>query len=105
MVEAMNPGSVIVDLAAERGGNCALTKLGEVVNHNGVKIVGVNNVPSTLSYNASALYSKNIVTFIDNLLEKETHALRMDDDIVLATLVTHEGKIPQERVQTWMGVK
>lgn len=105
MVEAMNASSVIVDLAAERGGNCELTKVGEVIIHNGVKIVGVQNVPSTLSYNASALYSKNIVTFIDNLLDKETQEIRITDDIVSETLVTFEGKIPQDRVKSWMGVK
>ncbi|MFW5865362.1 MAG: Re/Si-specific NAD(P)(+) transhydrogenase subunit alpha [Candidatus Izemoplasmataceae bacterium] len=105
MVESMSTGSVIVDLAAERGGNCALTKLGQTVIHKGVKIVGVNNVPSTLSFNASALYSKNIVTFIDNLLDKETSQIRIEDDIVKDTLVTYQGQIYQDRVKSWMGVK
>lgn len=103
MVEAMAPGSVIVDLAAERGGNCELTVLGEITDHHGVSIVGVVNVPSQLAFNASALYSKNMVNFIENLLKKTEAGFvaQWDDDIVKETLVTHQGKIVHPRVQQW----
>src|SRR3546814_10273927 len=66
MVEAMKPGSVIVDLAVESGGNCALSQPGKVVDHNGVKIVGHLNVPSRLAADASALYARNIYNFIED---------------------------------------
>jgi H+-translocating NAD(P) transhydrogenase subunit alpha len=103
MVEAMSSGSVIVDLAAERGGNCELTVLGDVTDHHGVSIVGVVNIPSQLAFNASALYSKNMVNFIENLLKKTEAGFvaQWDDDIVKETLVTHQGKIVHPRVQQW----
>jgi H+-translocating NAD(P) transhydrogenase subunit alpha len=103
MVEAMSSGSVIVDLAAERGGNCELTVLGEVTDHHGVSIVGVVNIPSQLAFNASALYSKNMVNFIENLLKKTEAGFvaQWDDDIVKGTLVTHQGKLVHPLVQQW----
>lgn len=104
MVEAMASGSVIVDLAAERGGNCELTMLGKVVLHQGVQIVGVDNVPSQLAYNASALYSKNIVNFLENFLKKTEQGFvpQWEDDIVKATLITHQGQLVHPQAKTWI---
>lgn len=105
MIEAMAPGSVIIDLAAERGGNCEGTIPGETVVIDGVTIVGPLNIPSTLAFNASALYSKNMTTFLDNLFAKDSFELRRDDDIVAATMVTENGQITNERVNQWLGGK
>ena len=91
MVKAMNSGSVIIDLAAERGGNCALTEAGKTVVKHGVKIVGPLNVPADLAFNASALYSKNITTFLNNLWTKDREAINEEDDIVQATWLTKDG--------------
>ncbi|MGA0876058.1 MAG: NAD(P)(+) transhydrogenase (Re/Si-specific) subunit alpha, partial [Bacilli bacterium] len=104
MVEAMAPGSVIVDLAAERGGNCALTKTGQVIYHHGVTIIGVENVPSKLAFNAAALYSKNIMNFLDNLIKKtpEGFVLQWQDDLVQATLLTHEGQLVHPQAKPWI---
>lgn len=104
MVEAMAAGSVIVDLAAERGGNCELTQLGKVLNHQGVAIVGVENIPSQLAINASALYSKNMLNFLDNLLKKSDQgwSVQMDDDIVKATCVTQGGQVVHPQAKAWL---
>ncbi len=95
MVYSMRPGSVIVDLAAEQGGNCALTKPGEIVEINGVSIIGVLNIPSRLSTDASALYSKNLLNYITPHLYPETNAFKLNwhDEIVLASALTHAGEI------------
>jgi NAD(P) transhydrogenase subunit alpha len=100
MVHAMAPGSVIVDLAAENGGNCALTKAGETHEVNGVKIVGPLNVPSSLAYNASAMYGKNITTFLNHLsdAEKGLH-FDLEDEIVSGTLVCQDGNVVHPRVK------
>ena len=94
MVEGMSTGSVIIDLAAERGGNCELTKAGETVVHKGVSIIGPENIASQLAFTAGRLYSKNITTFLKALRNKEG-ALEIDreDEIVAATLVTCEGQV------------
>ncbi|AFG38813.1 Re/Si-specific NAD(P)(+) transhydrogenase subunit alpha [Spirochaeta africana] len=107
MVEAMAPGSVIVDLAVERGGNVEPSKPGETVNHNGVSIIGPVNIASTLSYNASQLYSKNITTYLLSLIDKESKqlTLNMEDEIVQATVVTHQGVAPNERTREWLGLQ
>jgi NAD(P) transhydrogenase subunit alpha len=94
MVESMRPGSVIVDLAVERGGNCELAKPGEtVVSKNGVKIVGHVNVAGRLPATASALYSKNLLTFVETLIDPKTKslAIKWDDELVKATLLTKDG--------------
>jgi NAD(P) transhydrogenase subunit alpha len=95
MVRSMKPGSVIVDLAVEQGGNCALARPGEVVAVGGVKIVGHLNVPSRLAAVASALYAKNLLNFLTPLFDKTSKALAIDwnDEIVKGTLLTHGGKI------------
>jgi NAD(P) transhydrogenase subunit alpha len=103
MVKAMPKGSVIVDLAAERGGNCELTEAGKTVVKHGVTIVGPLNLAASLQGNTSTLYSKNITTFLANLWKKEERVINWDDDIVQATVVTHDQKVPNERTRSWIG--
>src|SRR5215212_3016988 len=95
MVEAMKPGSVIVDLAVERGGNCEAAKPGEVAEHNGVKIVGHLNVPGRLAATASSLYARNLYAFVETLVDKDAKALAVnwDDELVKATCLTRDGSI------------
>jgi H+-translocating NAD(P) transhydrogenase subunit alpha len=96
MVESMKPGSVIIDLAAERGGNCALTKANETVVHKGVTILGPTNLPGDLAANASSLYARNLHAFIETMFDKEKKgalAINWDDDIIKGTLVAKDGKI------------
>ncbi len=95
MVASMRPGSVIVDLAVERGGNVEGARAGEVVEVDGVKIVGHNNVPGRLAASASALYAKNLLTFVETLIDKKTKALAVnwDDDIVKGTALTRDGAV------------
>ena len=104
MVGAMPPGSVVVDLAAERGGNCELTRPDETVVHNGVTIIGPSNPPALVPYHASQMYSKNITTFLAHLLGKEGGAqpalpIRPDDEITRETLLTHGGSAVHARLQ------
>ncbi len=104
MVEAMAPGSVIVDLAAERGGNCELTKPDEVVVHRGVTILGPSNPPALVPYHASQMYSKNITTFLTHLLGKDGAAqpelsLNPDDEITRETLLTRGGEVVHARLR------
>ena len=94
MVRSMKPGSVIVDLAVEQGGNCALSRPGEVVATGGVKIVGHLNVPSRLAEVASSLYAKNLLNFLTPLFDKsKALAIDWNDEIVKGTLLTHSGAI------------
>jgi NAD(P) transhydrogenase subunit alpha len=95
MVESMKPGSVIVDLAAEQGGNCALTKPGSVVTHKGVTIIGYTDLPSRMASLSSQLYGSTIVALLEELQIKETKELQVDYDneVSRGALVTHEGKI------------
>jgi H+-translocating NAD(P) transhydrogenase subunit alpha len=95
MVESMRPGSVIVDLAAERGGNCELTKPDQVVEHNGVSIAGPTNLPGEVAVNASSLYAKNLLAFLEVLFDKKEKklAINWDDEIVKGTLVAKGGQI------------
>jgi NAD(P) transhydrogenase subunit alpha len=98
MVARMAPGSVIVDIAAERGGNCELTRAGEVVEEGGVRIFGPVNLPSTIPYHASQMYAKNIATFLKHLVKDGKIALNREDEIVRETLVTLGGEIVHPRV-------
>src|SRR4029079_3461819 len=105
MVEAMAPGSVIVDLAAERGGNCELTKPDEIVVHKGVTILGPSNPPALVPYHASQMYSKNITTFLAHLLGKNGAAeavlpINAGDEIPRETLLTRGGNVVHSRVST-----
>ena len=95
MVTSMRPGSVIVDLAVERGGNCELAKAGEVVDAGGVKIVGYRNVPGRIAASASSLYARNLFAFLEILVDKTTKALAVDwnDEIVKATALTRDGAV------------
>jgi len=93
MVDDMQAGSVIVDIAAEQGGNCELTKAGETVNHKGVLILGPLNMPSMLAYHASKLYSKNVLSLLDLLLEDGKPNFNFEDEIIINTTVTHEGEL------------
>jgi H+-translocating NAD(P) transhydrogenase subunit alpha len=93
-VAAMAPGSVIVDLAAETGGNCELTVTGQTItSDNGVKIVGTTNLPSTVATDASALYSKNVQTLLDYFIKDGAIALDMTDEIIAGTTLVHDGTI------------
>src|SRR5262245_16448316 len=93
MVASMRPGSVIVDLAVERGGNCELAKPGQVVDAGGVKIVGHLNVPSRLAATSSALYAKNLIAFLDIMIKDKKLNVPWDDEIVKATLLTRDGAV------------
>ena len=104
MVEAMAPGSVVVDLAAERGGNCELTQPDRTVIHRGVSIIGPSNPPALVPYHASQMYSKNIITFLLHLLGKEgakESAVPIDtaDEITRETLLTRGGEVVHPRVK------
>ncbi|HEY2016458.1 MAG TPA: Re/Si-specific NAD(P)(+) transhydrogenase subunit alpha [Bryobacteraceae bacterium] len=104
MVSHMAPGSVIVDIAAERGGNCELTRPGEVVEEGGVQILGPLNLPASIPYHASQMYAKNIATFVKYLIKDGKLALNLDDEIVRETLVTHAGEVVHPRVRELMGL-
>ncbi|MFQ3620859.1 MAG: Re/Si-specific NAD(P)(+) transhydrogenase subunit alpha [Spirochaetales bacterium] len=99
MVEKMSPGSVIVDIAAERGGNCELTKPGERVVHQGVTILGPVNLASTVPYHASQLYSKNITTFLLAVLKNGSIQLSEEDEVVKSVLVMREGVYLSEAIK------
>jgi NAD(P) transhydrogenase subunit alpha len=102
MVESMKPGAVIVDLAAERGGNCELTEPGKTIEHNGVRIFGPLNLAGEIPVNASSLYAKNLYTFLETMIDKKDKALKVnwDDEIVKGTLVAKDGKIVHPSLQS-----
>jgi NAD(P) transhydrogenase subunit alpha len=99
MVKAMAPGSVVVDLAAERGGNCELTKPGETIVVNGVTIMGPTDLPSTVPYHSSQTYAKNMATFLLHILQNGALRTDLDEEIVKETLVTRDGEITHARVR------
>jgi len=99
MVQQMHPGSVIVDLAAEQGGNCACTEPGKDVVRNGVTIIGPINLPSSMPVHASQMYAKNISTLLQYLVQKGELQLNFEDDIIASTCVTHAGEILNQRVK------
>ena len=99
MVRGMAPGSVIVDLAAATGGNCELTEPDRTVVKHGVTIMGPTNLPASVPFHASQMYSKNITTFLQHLAKEGTVAFNMDDEITRETLVTRGGAIVHERVK------
>ncbi len=103
MVESMRPGSVIVDLAAERGGNCELAKPGEtIVSKNGVKIIGTLNQAGQVPNTASSLYAKNLLAFVETMIDPKTKslAIKWDDELVKATLLSRGGVIVHPGFQT-----
>ena len=93
MVDGMKPGSVIMDLAAENGGNCELTKGGEIINYNGVMIDGTINLPSSMQVHASQLYAKNIFSFVNYLIKEGQLNIDEEDEIISGAMFTHQGKI------------
>jgi NAD(P) transhydrogenase subunit alpha len=104
MVHAMAPGSVIVDIAAERGGNCELTRPGEQVVEGGVRILGPVNLPSDVPYHASQMYARNVATFLKYLLKNGELQVDANDEIVRETLVTHGGDVVHPRVRELLGL-
>lgn len=105
MVRKMKPGSVVVDLAAERGGNCELTKPGETVVDGGVTILGPANLPAEIPYHASQMYAKNIATFLLNMVKDGQLNLDLEDEIIRDTLVCQGGKIANPRVAEVLGIE
>jgi NAD(P) transhydrogenase subunit alpha len=98
MASAMLPGSVIVDIAAERGGNCELTRPGETVVHQGISILGPINLPSTIPYHASQMYASNIAAFLKLMVNKGEFKLNRDDEIIRETLVTFGNEVVHAKV-------
>jgi NAD(P) transhydrogenase subunit alpha len=98
-VKAMRPGSVIIDLAAEAGGNCALTKPGEVTHPHDVEIHGPLELPSTVSIHASQMFSRNVTNYLRHLIKDGDLRIDLEDELVRGPLVTHQGEIVNERVR------
>lgn len=98
MVDHMKPGSVIVDMAIEAGGNCAVSQADQIVNHRGVKVIAYRNIPSRIPQDASRLYARNIFSFLDFLLDKDNPqiTLNQEDEIIKGTLLTHQGNIAHD---------
>ena len=103
MVQAMAPGAVIVDLAAERGGNCELTVPGETVVRHGVTILGPTNLPATVPTHASQMYARNVTTLLVYLVKAGKLTLDVEDEIVRETLVTFEGDVLHPKVREILG--
>ena len=95
----MGPGSVIVDLASERGGNCELTRPGETIVEDGVQIMGPLNLPATVPHHASQMYSHNIATFFRHLVGEGALQFDMEDEITRETLVLRDGEIVHPRIR------
>jgi NAD(P) transhydrogenase subunit alpha len=104
-VESMQPGSVIVDLAAERGGNCELTQADQTVVENGVTILGPTNLAATVPYHASQMYSRNVTSFLRHMVKDGTLQLDTEDEIVLETMVTRNGEVVHSRIRDLLGVE
>jgi len=104
MIKGMHPGSVIVDLAAERGGNCEGTVAGEAVMSHDVKIVGPTNIPAMIPYHASQMYARNVTTFIQNMVKDGEINLNMEDEIIADTLITRDGDVVNPRVREVLGL-
>ena len=103
MVEGMQPGSVIVDIAAERGGNCELTRADEVVVEHGVTVLGPANLPATIPTHASQMYARNVMTFLLHLVKEGSLNLDLEDEIVSGTLLTSGGEVVHPRVREILG--
>jgi NAD(P) transhydrogenase subunit alpha len=100
MVQGMRPGAVLVDLAAEQGGNCALTEPGQEVVRHGVVLVGPLNLPSTVPTHASQMYARTVTNFLTHLLKEGKVHLDQNDELTRGPLVTHQGEILHEVVKT-----
>ena len=99
-VKGMGPGSIVMDMAAEQGGNCELTKPGEVVDVNGVKIHGPVNLPATTPVDASQMFARNVYNYLSHLLNEGELALDFEDELVSGVIVTHQGTIRNEAVRS-----
>jgi NAD(P) transhydrogenase subunit alpha len=104
MVRGMAPGSVVVDLAAERGGNCELTRADQIVVERGVTILGPTNLPSTVPYHASQMYARNITTFLLHLVKEGAVSLDPNDEITRDTLIAQGGEVVNARVRQALGL-
>jgi len=104
MVQRMAPGSVIIDLAAERGGNCELTKPDEITVAHGVTIIGEFNLAGTVPYHASQMYARNLTSFLLHLVKEGKVNLNLQDEIIRETLVTHNGEIVNARVREFFAM-
>jgi NAD(P) transhydrogenase subunit alpha len=104
MVQSMAPGSVIFDLAAERGGNCELTKCGETIITHGVTIIGTINVASGVPYHASQMYARNLTAFLSHLVKDGKLQVNLEDEIIRETLLTRDGEIVNERVREFFSL-
>ena len=104
MVDTMKPGSVIVDLAVEQGGNCPLSEPNKVVDRNGVQIIGCTNLASTVAIDASALFAKNLLNFVTPLINRSENKIEinMQDEIIVGSMITKDGKIVHDAVTTSM---
>ena len=102
-VERMRPGSVVVDVPAEQGGNCELTRMGEIVEHQGVKIIGPINLPADLSYNASEMYARNLLNFLKPALDKGELKIDWNDEVFAKSVLTHQGQIKHEPTRASLG--
>ena len=98
MVDGMEPGSLIVDMAAEKGGNCELTKPGQTTNYKGVTLLGPTNLPATVPYHASQMYAKNITTFLLHLVKEGQPEFDLNDQITNETLVSIDGAVVHARI-------
>lgn len=104
MLDRMKPGSVIVDLAAETGGNCAASRPGETVSHGQVTVLGPVNLPASLPFHASQMFSKNVATFLKELLREGELVVDLDNDVVGPTCLTHDGQVRNARVRQALGL-
>jgi proton-translocating NAD(P)+ transhydrogenase subunit alpha len=104
MVQGMSPGSVIVDLAAERGGNCELTRSNEIAIEHGVSIIGYINLASTVPYHASQLYARNITNYLTHLFKDGKNEPDWNDEITRETVLTRDGEIVSPRVREFLGL-
>ena len=95
----MRSGSVIVDLAAEAGGNCELTVTGKTVERYGISIHGETDLPGSLSYHASEMYSRNVTALLQEMIKDGELVLDLDDEVISGTLLTHDGKVMNKHVQ------
>ncbi len=105
VIKKMSAGSVLVDLAAEQGGNCELTQPNETIVAHDVTIIGAVNLPATIPYHASQMYSKNITTFLKHLVKDKAMCLDRDDEIISGTLVTRDGHVVHPQVREQLGLE
>jgi NAD(P) transhydrogenase subunit alpha len=103
-VKGMNPGSVIIDLAAERGGNCELSQADQTVVEYGVTILGPTNLAATVPYHASQMYSRNITSFLRNMVQDGALQFDMENEITSSTMVTRDGEVVNSRIRDLLGV-